>query len=132
MIEMGDSGLELLIKFCDFCLKKEQQILLYIYKEGENFFQKIKAVSYDITKEFIILEATNNEAYLIQLGQNNIFLRTKEIVSKKYPIFPRETLWGKKILFEIIDSIHNKEIIYALGSENENTITEFVKQYELN
>lgn len=120
--------LETLLNFLDFCLKIDNKFILYIYKEGKDFFQKIDIINYEYQKDHIIFES-HNEDYLIPFTKKNLDIVLKPFSKIQYSAFQRELLWGKNILFEIKDYIHNKEIVFSIGSDNKKTIASFIQDY---
>ncbi|MEW6621544.1 MAG: hypothetical protein AB1420_00165 [Bacillota bacterium] len=118
-----------LISFCSFVLNHGEPIVLHIYRQDEDYFQRNIIYQYEDNSDlgFIIFKAQGSDEFLINLTGSAISLKTDPISETTYTIFPREQKWGKEILYEIIDIIHGKEVIYAVGTLNEDLARVYLK-----
>ena len=116
-----------LLGFCDFCFKREEKVRLYIFKSDVKLLQEILISDYEYANDYIILKTDYQEEFLIMLLETKLYTRLEpEHLSIQYPDFPRETKWAKQIIFEIIDQIHAQDIVYSIGTDNEDILQEYI------
>lgn len=119
-----------LVDFCDFCFKKNEKLLLYIYKSDKKLLQEILISDYEYANGYIIFKTDYKEEFLIMTTETKFHIRLKpDMLNIQFPDFPREKIWGKKIIFEITDQIHGQDVVYSIGLNNENLLKEYIKEF---
>jgi len=119
-----------LLNFCNFCIKKKEKVLLYIFRPDLKILQEVMISDYEYEKDYIILKTNYQEEFLIMLSETKLHIRLKPYsLSIQYPDFPRERKWGKNIIFEIVDQIHGQDIVYSIGINNETLLQEYISEY---
>ncbi|WP_028307216.1 hypothetical protein [Desulfitibacter alkalitolerans] len=119
-----------LVNFCDFCFKRKEKVLLYIFKTDVRLLQEILISDYEYENDYIIFKTDHQEEFLIMLAETKLHIRlTPDPSIAQYPDYPRERNWGKKIIFEIIDQIHGQDIIYSIGTNRESILNEYIKKF---
>ena len=121
-----------LLTFCDFCFKRKEQVLLYIFKSDVKLLQEILISDYEYANGYIILKTDYQEEFLVMLSETKFHIRLKlDPANIQYPDFPREKYWGRRVIFEIIDQIHDQDIVYSIGTNNETVLQEYIQEYIL-
>lgn len=107
-----------LLGFCDFLVQNKAEITLQAKREDYDFVQLIIAGSFEYFKDgnYIIFETSESEGFLIDF--KSVIINTG---------FKKKESMGIE-MFTLIDSIHGKQAIYSIGTNDEKLANKWQTQ----
>ena len=123
--------LKQLIAFCDFCIENDEAIYLQAYREGEKYFHCLHAKKYEYVEDdgYICFEVDDSEEFLVEVKGKELCARNEPNEQIEWNDFPREKHWGQKVLFEIIDKVHDKKIYFTVGTEDSKLVAKYKEKF---